>query len=171
MLSCDETKNLLSAYYDGELGVAAASEVAEHLDSCEECRKLGNGADRTLHFLSHIRKRINEATERGELKKRVRLSFDAYEGTDTLEAPENKVPQNLIDAGDYPLYCPILRCYHHNIDDSACDKNTVYDRTLRAWEKTGMKIAMNEYYNVSKYEDLPLLFTERTKFLIISHTA
>lgn len=40
MLSCEETKNLLSAYYDGELGVAAANEVAEHLASCEACRKL-----------------------------------------------------------------------------------------------------------------------------------
>jgi len=40
MLSCEETKNLLSAYYDGELGVAAANEVAEHLALCEDCRKL-----------------------------------------------------------------------------------------------------------------------------------
>ena len=133
---------------------------------CEECKKLGNGADRTLHFLSHIRKRIDEATERGELQKRVRLSFDAYEGTDTLEAPERAVPQNIIDAGDYPLFCPILRCYHHNIDDNSCDKNKIYDRTIRAWEKTGMKLAMNEYYSVSKYEDLPLLFTERMKYEI-----
>ena len=26
--------------------------------NCENCKKLGNGSDRTLHFLSHIRKRI-----------------------------------------------------------------------------------------------------------------
>ena len=39
MLSCEQAKNLLSAYYDGELGVAAANEVAEHLESCEQCRK------------------------------------------------------------------------------------------------------------------------------------
>ena len=29
MLSCEEVKNLLSAYYDGELGVAAQQQVAE----------------------------------------------------------------------------------------------------------------------------------------------
>ena len=132
--------------------------------SCEECSKLGNGTDRTLHYLSHIRKRIDEAYKDGVIDHQVRLSFDAYEGTDTLEAPINPVPQNLIDAGDYPLFCPILRCYKHNLDDSDCPDNKIYERTLSDWAKTGMMLAMNEYYNVSKYEDLPLLFTERMKY-------
>ena len=39
MLTCEEVKNLLSAYYDGELGVAAQQQVAEHLASCESCRE------------------------------------------------------------------------------------------------------------------------------------
>lgn len=37
MLSCEDVKNLLSAYYDGELGVAAQQQVAEHLAACEAC--------------------------------------------------------------------------------------------------------------------------------------
>ncbi len=40
MLSCDEALNLLSAYYDGELGVAASNQVKEHLCSCEECSRV-----------------------------------------------------------------------------------------------------------------------------------
>ena len=40
MLSCDEALNLLSAYYDGELGVAASNQVKEHLCACEECSKV-----------------------------------------------------------------------------------------------------------------------------------
>ncbi len=40
MLSCDEALNLLSAYYDGELGVAASNQVKEHLCSCEQCSKV-----------------------------------------------------------------------------------------------------------------------------------
>ncbi len=131
--------------------------------NCANCEKLGNGSDRTLHFLSHIRKRVNEAYEKGEIDHNVRLSFDAYEGTDTMEAPINPVPENLIQAGDYPLFCPILRCYAHDIDNNECDKNQIYNRTLNDWAKTGMPIAMNEYYNVSKYEDLPILFTKRMK--------
>lgn len=39
MLSCEDVKNLLSAYYDGELGVAAQQQVAEHLAACEACRE------------------------------------------------------------------------------------------------------------------------------------
>lgn len=129
--------------------------------NCEKCTKLGNGTDRTLYYLSHIRKRIDEALKKGIIDHNVRLSFDAYEGTDTLEAPINPVPENLIKAGDYPLFCPILRCYKHNFDDAGCDKNRVYERTLSDWTKTGMMLAMNEYYNVSKYEELSLVFKTR----------
>lgn len=39
MLSCKEVRDLLSAYYDGELGVAASKQIEEHLESCFECRK------------------------------------------------------------------------------------------------------------------------------------
>lgn len=38
MLSCNEVKDLLSAYYDGELGVAASKQIEEHINECEECR-------------------------------------------------------------------------------------------------------------------------------------
>ena len=37
MLSCSEVENLLSAYYDGELGVAASQQVEKHLASCKSC--------------------------------------------------------------------------------------------------------------------------------------
>ena len=56
MLSCEEVKKLLSAYYDGELGVAAQQQVAEHLAACESCReeleqfKAVSGAFHTLDF-------------------------------------------------------------------------------------------------------------------------
>ncbi len=39
MLSCKEVKDLLSAYYDGELGVAASKQIEEHLDVCADCRR------------------------------------------------------------------------------------------------------------------------------------
>lgn len=130
---------------------------------CPECLKLGNGSDVTLHFLSHIRKRVDEAYLAGEIDHNIRLSFDIYEGTDTMEPPLNPVPQNLIDAGDFGMYSPILRCYDHDLYDTSCKKNQIYERCLAGWAKTGMAFAINEYYNVSKFEDLPLLFTKRMK--------
>lgn len=38
MLSCNDVKGLLSAYYDGELGVAASKQIEEHINECASCR-------------------------------------------------------------------------------------------------------------------------------------
>ena len=130
--------------------------------ACEKCQKLGNGSDITLHFLSHVRGALNEAHKEGRIKRNPKLTFDIYEGTDTMPAPQNPVPKNLIEAGDYGMFCPILRCYEHNIFEP-CQRNSFYKECFEAWCKTGFKIAINEYYNVSKLEDLPLLFTEKMK--------
>ncbi len=128
--------------------------------NCEKCKALGNGSDMTLKFMSHIRTRINEATERGELREGIKLSFCVYEGTNTMLPPENPVPQNLIDAGDFAQFSPIKRCYQHDFS-YPCERNESYNSQLKGWLKTGMKISFLEYYNVSRFEDLPILFTKR----------
>ena len=130
--------------------------------ACKSCQALGNGSDTTLHFLSHVRGALNKAHKEGIIKRNPKLTFDIYEGTDTMPAPINPVPENLIEFGDYGMFCPILRCYEHNIFEP-CARNSFYRECFEAWCKTGFKIAINEYYNVSKLEDLPLLFTERMK--------
>ena len=130
--------------------------------ACESCRRLGNGSDITLYFLSHVREALNEAHKNGRIRKNPLLTFDIYDGTDTMPAPKNPVPENLIEFGDYGMFCPILRCYEHNIFEP-CARNSFYKECFEAWSKTGFKIAINEYYNVSKLEDLPILFTERMK--------
>ncbi|MBE6688580.1 MAG: DUF4838 domain-containing protein [Ruminococcaceae bacterium] len=131
--------------------------------NCEKCRALGNGADMTLYYASAVRDSINRAYESGELKRKVKLKVSAYEGTDSMQPPRNPVPQNLIDAGDFLIYSPILRCYAHDFDDESCGRNAGYKRALEGWLKTGIDVEVNEYYNVSKHEDLPLLFTKRLK--------
>lgn len=82
MLSCDKMKDLLSAYYDGELGVAAQKQAAEHLASCGECReefeqlKTLSGAFDTLkfpvydkEFLETLHARLEaEAKKRGSVR-------------------------------------------------------------------------------------------------------
>lgn len=129
--------------------------------NCEKCVALGNGSDRALHYLSHFRKRLDEAYESGKINRKIIMSIPVYEGTDTMKAPLNPVPQNLIDAGDVASFAPILRCYKHDIYDTSCDRNRPYKAYYEAWEKTGMKLMVNEYYNVSKFEDLPYVFTTR----------
>lgn len=131
--------------------------------TCEGCRKLGNGSDRMLHFLSQLRTRIDEARRRGRLDHDTRMAMCAYEGTATLQGPVNPFPRNLTTSGDYVIFYPINRCYAHDIDDADCRYNDRYLKYLRSWfdQSPGMPVLVGEYYNVSKFEDLPLVFSKR----------
>lgn len=126
---------------------------------CEACKSLGNGTDQMLHFFSYLRKRLNEETEKGVLKVPIRMVFCSYEGTTSLLPPENGVPENLKHSGDYVAFAPILRCYEHEMHSAECCYNSYYDRTMTAWQDMPMMVL--EYYNVSKFEDLPLLFSDK----------
>ncbi|MBR3942114.1 MAG: DUF4838 domain-containing protein [Clostridia bacterium] len=126
---------------------------------CDNCKKLGNGSDRALNLISHLRKRINKAVDEQVLDRNVRLVLCSYEGTDTLQPPQNPVPENIIRDGlDYIVFYPILRCYAHYFDDASCSINAVYENCLKGWKD--IPVMIGEYYNVSKFEDMPLLFTK-----------
>ncbi len=125
--------------------------------SCEACKKTGNGMDRIYVLLSHLRKRVDEAFKNGELDRNYNLVTDMYEGTDTIEPPLNPIPDNMLD-GDYIAIAPILRCYKHNMDDESCEYNSFYKKQIEGVK--GYKLAVCEYYNVSKFEDMPLIFTK-----------
>ncbi|MBR3761452.1 MAG: DUF4838 domain-containing protein [Lachnospiraceae bacterium] len=124
--------------------------------NCENCRKMGNGSDLNLHFMSFLRSYLDKAYTEGALDRRVTLCFTAYEGTANLKAPMHAIPENVRDSGDYILYCPIVRCFEHCMDDESCDYNHYYNMHLKGW--SGISMGINEYYNVSKFEDLPFLF-------------
>ena len=125
--------------------------------NCEKCKKTGNGMDRTYVLLSHLRKRVDEAFEKGELDKNYNLVTDMYEGTDTIEPPLNPVPSNMAD-DDYIAIAPILRCYKHNINDESCEYNRFYKKQIEGVK--GYRLAVCEYYNVSKFDDIPFIFTD-----------
>ena len=131
--------------------------------SCPECKKTGNGADQNLLLLSAVRNRLDRALETGEIDRKVLLDIVAYEGTVTLEGPTNPVPANLARAGDICIFYPIKRCYRHDLDDANCATNCLYRDALLSWRgnDSGLSIWAGEYYNVSKHEDLPLLFFKR----------
>ena len=50
----------------------------------------------------------------------------------------------------------------HYTDDSDCETNSYYFEKLKGWadDTTGVKLGCGEYYNLSRYEDLPLIFTK-----------
>lgn len=126
--------------------------------TCEKCKDIGNSSDQNMYFMSYLREYLDKAFLAGKLDRRVRLVVIAYEGTDNLKAPQNAIPKNIRKSGDYVTYAPILRCYDHCLNDEICEYNTFYNKHLKEWKDIPMGII--EYYNVSKFEDLPLLFTK-----------
>lgn len=129
---------------------------------CEPCRALGNDADRYLYFLSRVRAAVDRAVQARRLKRDPGLVLVAYEGTPSLEGPTRGIPDNLATGRNLVLYAPINRCYAHTMADPACGEfNTRYARALEQWcrEAKRLPVGMLEYYNVSKFEDLPVLFT------------
>jgi hypothetical protein len=59
-------------------------------------------------------------------------------------------------------YFPINRCYAHDLDNASCKTNQGYWDALREWcDRKAVPVLVGEYYNVSKFEDLPILFTQR----------
>ena len=133
--------------------------------NCDACKALGNGTDQNLYFMSKVREYMNRAKECGKLDHDIKLIMCVYEGTSSMDPPENPIPQNMVDAGDYMVFCPIVRCYAHDFFDDNCSYNKYYKDCFCGWAKKvpKMPIVIMEYYNVSKFEDLPLLFTERLK--------
>ncbi|MBR2340425.1 MAG: DUF4838 domain-containing protein [Clostridia bacterium] len=129
--------------------------------SCDECEKLGNTTDRTLYFIGQLREFLNRARGEGRLDHDVSLITTVYEGTSTMTPPTRKIPAALSGSGDMILFSPILRCYQHSFFEPDCSYNKGYADALRGWAKTAdeLPIIFLEYYNVSKFEDLPLLFS------------
>lgn len=126
---------------------------------CENCRRTGNGTDRTFHLFSYLRTAIDKACAEGRLDRNVLMEFGYYEGTDTIDPPVNPIPDNLKTSGDYGNLAVILRCYAHHIDDRDCYYNKIYADCLENITPLGIPTFVREYYNVSKFEDLPLLFS------------
>jgi uncharacterized protein DUF4838 len=131
--------------------------------SCQGCQQAGNGSDHNLILLSTLRTKLDKAQRDGQLNRKVLLTTTAYEGTVTLDAPTKPLPENLKDSEDICLFYPIRRCYRHHFEDTTCDINQKYSKAWIEWNKKAsrMSIWIGEYYNVSKFEDLPLLFMNK----------
>jgi hypothetical protein len=129
---------------------------------CSRCQALGNDADRYLHFLVAVRRAVRRGVATGELKHDTVLDLNAYEGTPSLEAPSRPLPEGFANGEDFVSYAPINRCYAHTLADPRCGEfNEHYARTMKDWGRntSRMPLTIMEYYNVSKFEDLPLQFS------------
>jgi hypothetical protein len=128
---------------------------------CERCQALGNGTDRYIFVAAQTHRRLREAHAQGMIPHIPRVMLCAYEGTKTTVPPTRPLPPSFDTDLSAFIFFPINRCYAHYIDDPTCTEiNAKYRQEFEGWAESPYEghIVIGEYYNVSKFEDLPLLF-------------
>ncbi|NLE68466.1 MAG: DUF4838 domain-containing protein [Lentisphaerae bacterium] len=155
----DELLRLLKTdWYEADIVALVGFDTWGATCQCPDCQKLGGDTDKNIAFLAAQRRRIDRAVADGALDHNVMLNMDAYEGTSTMRAPEREIPKEMIAARDFVSACVINRCYRHAIGEGPCEKNEMYAEDLRGWGKQKLCLSVLEYYNVSRHEDMPLVF-------------
>jgi hypothetical protein len=127
---------------------------------CDKCKGIGY-TDRLLAILYKVNQHVQKARADGRLARRVHLNSLAYH--ETVEPPTQPLPADFDYENCSMTFYPIGRCYAHEIDDPRCREfNTRYADQIRRWAgrehyKGGLWIG--EYYNLSVYVTLPILYT------------
>jgi hypothetical protein len=139
-------------------------EDADHWCVCDNCKALGTPTDRNLIMTHLIREALKQALADGRLHRDVRVKFLIYSSAGVIAPPTRPLPKGFDYDGIMGTYFPIYRCYVHTIDDPACTEfNHPYYDYLKAWEASPYykgKFMIGEYYNISYFRDLPILFTK-----------
>jgi len=129
---------------------------------CKRCKALGTPTDRNLLLIHAVRKAIVRAMRQGRLHRNVTVAFLAY--ADVIDPPTRPLPADFDYDNCVATFFPIVRCYVHCFDDPNCTEfNARYLKRYRGWAVDPNRyyrgqIFIGEYYNVSGYKNLPILF-------------
>jgi hypothetical protein len=160
-------KNLVQECIDGEWRHADLLNVWM-LDNgkwceCAACKAQGSYTDRLLSVVHTVSREVTAARKQGRLKRNVQIVTLAYH--ETLPPPGKPLPADFDYQNCLVTVFPIERCYVHALADPTCTEiNDALRRDLQGWT-TGAErrytgsLLIGEYYNVSSFKTLPLLFT------------
>jgi len=129
---------------------------------CESCKALGISSDRNLLLVHRCRQEMKKAMAEGRLKRDLMIYFLAY--ADVLSPPTRPLPKDFDYDHCIATYFPIARCYVHTLADPNCTEfNSRYEKNLYGWALDPNRhyrgqIFIGEYYNVSGYKCLPIMF-------------
>ena len=130
---------------------------------CDDCKALGTPTDRNLIMTNMIREGLKLAAADGRLRRDIKVKFLIYSSAGVIDPPSKPLPKGFDYDGIMGTFFPIYRCYVHSIDDPACTEfNRRYFDYLNAWRNSPYykgKFMIGEYYNISYFRDLPILFT------------
>ncbi len=165
--ACDEFfKNLVQDLIDGEWKDADSINFwtldAGKWCQCDSCKALGTPTDRNLLLVHRLRQEMKQAAGQGRLHRNIRIYFLAY--SDVIEPPTRPLPPDFDYDNCIATFFPIRRCYVHRFDDAACTEfNRAYMNHFINWfinpdRHYRGQIFIGEYYNVSRYKCLPIVF-------------
>jgi hypothetical protein len=128
---------------------------------CSSCKALGSPTDRNLLLVRRLVNEIKKARSNGRIHREVVVRFLAY--SDVLKPPSRPLPTDFDYHAATATYYPIHRCYVHNFNDPACSVNAGFFRQLQGWAIEPKRhyqgpICIGEYYNVSRFRNLPICF-------------
>lgn len=130
--------------------------------SCHLCEaQNANPTDRLLEMAHKIRKELKAAYTEGRIDRDIPVHSLIYVQTKAL--PSRALPADFDYDNIVLTYFPIGRCYAHNFNDTLCTEiNGRYNKVLMEWLSDSClykgKLLLGEYYNISGFRDLPLVF-------------
>ena len=129
---------------------------------CENCKKQGIYSDRLFDVAHSVQKEMQNARQKGRLHRNVLLATLAYH--ETLPPPERPLPNDFDYENFSVTFFPIERCYVHTLADPSCTEiNQFLLEHYQGWTMGSGRhykgsIFIGEYYNVSSFKSLPVLF-------------
>ncbi len=130
---------------------------------CDACKKQGTCTDRLFSVVYALRKETRQAEADGRLQRTVKMSAEAYH--ETLPPPSKSLPADFDYQNCFIALYPIERTYTYAFADPRSTKiNQPLLKRYLEWTSGDARtykgdMLIGEYYNVSSFASLPLVFT------------
>jgi hypothetical protein len=129
---------------------------------CENCRRQGTYTDRLMDVVYVVQKEIQKAQNEKRLNREVYLASLAYH--ETQSPPHCPLPKDFDYSHFFVTDFLQERCYVHSLADPACTEiNKFLCENLQGWtigenRNYNGSVCIGEYYNVSNFNGLPIVF-------------
>jgi hypothetical protein len=132
--------------------------------TCDKCKSAGTYTDKMFDVTYDILKELDRVRREGKLNRRIEVSANAYHAT--IDPPARPLPEDYDYKNSSLTFFPIGRCFAHPFADPSCTEINQWQlRAYQRWtfgENRNYKgpVFIGEYYNVSAFKSLPLIFTK-----------